>query len=279
MAADLDDIAEELYGLPLAEFTAARTGYEKQARQAGDKELAGQIKALAKPNVVAWLANQLARAHADELAPLVELGAGMREATRALAGDELRALAKQRDQVVRALLTQARALAKKAGQPVSDATASGVADTLHAALVDERAAQALLAGRLTEGLFRSGFGDVDTAPPKRPPATVARLDDARLRRAEDDLAAAERALSEAEDVRADAQSAADDADAAARAAAQRVEELRAELEDARAAAAEADRARKDSAAAAREADKAVRAAQRRQADAQAERDRIAGVEE
>jgi hypothetical protein len=92
----LDEIADELYGLPLGEFTAARNGYQKQARQAGDKELAGQIKALAKPNVVAWLANQLARAHADELAPLVELGAGMREATRTLAGDELRALAKQR---------------------------------------------------------------------------------------------------------------------------------------------------------------------------------------
>jgi hypothetical protein len=274
----LDEIADELYGLPLGEFTAARNGYQKQARQAGDKELAGQIKALAKPNVVAWLANQLARAHADELAPLVELGAGMREATRTLAGDELRALAKQRDQVVRALLTQARALAKKAGQPVSEATADGLADTLHAALVDERAAQELLAGRLTEGLFRSGFGDVDAAPPRRPAAKVARLDDARLRRAEDDLAEADRALAEAEDARQDAQSAADDAEKAAQAAARRVEELRAELDGARAAAAEAERARRDSAAAVREADKAVRAAQRRQAEAEAERDRIAGAD-
>ncbi|HEY2833740.1 MAG TPA: hypothetical protein VGJ14_15020 [Sporichthyaceae bacterium] len=274
----LDEIADELYGLPLADFTAARTGYEKQARQAGDKELAGRIKALAKPNVVAWLANQLARAHADELAPLIELGAGMREATRALAGDELRALAKQRDEVVRALMSQARALAKQAGQAVSDSTAGGLADTLHAALVDQHAAEALLAGRLVEGLFRSGFGDVEAAPPNRSPAKVARLDDVRLRRAEQDLVEAARALAEAGSVRDDAQSVAADADAAAQAAGRRVEELRGELDDARTAAAEAERARKDSAAAVREADKAVRAAQRRQADAQAERDRIAGVD-
>ena len=37
---DVDAVTDELYGLPLDEFTGARNAYVKQARQDGDREAA-----------------------------------------------------------------------------------------------------------------------------------------------------------------------------------------------------------------------------------------------
>jgi len=88
--AGIEEIADELYGLPPEEFTAARTRYEKEAKAAGARDEAAHIHSLAKPTVTAWLANQLARTHRDELEPLLEVGAGLRDATRNLDGDQLR---------------------------------------------------------------------------------------------------------------------------------------------------------------------------------------------
>lgn len=50
---DIDEVADELYGLPLEEFTAARTRYEKDAKAAGDRHAAAGIHSLAKPTVTA----------------------------------------------------------------------------------------------------------------------------------------------------------------------------------------------------------------------------------
>ena len=64
---DLDSVADELYGLPLDEFTTTRNEHAKQARDAGDRELADQIRAMSKPTQAAWLVNQLVRRHAEEV--------------------------------------------------------------------------------------------------------------------------------------------------------------------------------------------------------------------
>jgi hypothetical protein len=132
----LDEVADELYGLPPEEFTAARTRYEKQARQAGDRELAARLHSLAKPSVAAWLANQLVRERRDELLPLAQLGAGLREATEKLAGDELRQLSRQQHELLYALVQQARQLARASGRSVSEDTARRLEDTLQAAVAD-----------------------------------------------------------------------------------------------------------------------------------------------
>ncbi|NUT32742.1 MAG: hypothetical protein HOV79_06665, partial [Hamadaea sp.] len=151
------EIADHLYGLPLEEFTPARQAAAKKARDAGDPDLAKAVTALRKPTVVAWLANQLVREHAAELTPLLDLGAALREATADLDGDQLRRLSAQQHQVVHALVQRAKRTAKASGRPVSEDTARGLEDTLHAALADPGAAAALQAGRLTEGLSRIGF--------------------------------------------------------------------------------------------------------------------------
>jgi hypothetical protein len=154
---------DELYGLPPGEFTAARAKRAKQARADGDRDAAAVIAKLPKPNVVAWLANQLARRHAEELRPLLELGESLRQATADLDAPRLSELSRQQRQVVSALTAQARDLAAEAGQAVSDSTARGLEDTLHAALADEQAARELAGGQLAAGLSRTGFPGLDAA--------------------------------------------------------------------------------------------------------------------
>jgi hypothetical protein len=155
---DVESVSDELYALPLDQFTSSRTDREKQAKSDGDKDLAAQIHRMAKPNLVAWLANQLAREHAQEIRFLLQLGPALREATATGAGQQLRELSRQQSQVVYAVVQQARKLASAAGHKVSQDTARGLEDTLRAALADPDAADALAAGRLTDGMQNSGFG-------------------------------------------------------------------------------------------------------------------------
>jgi hypothetical protein len=292
---DFDEVADELYGLPPDEFTAARTRYEKEAKAAGNREEAAHIRALAKPSVTAWLANQLAREHRAELEPLLELGAGLRDATRNLAGDQLRELSRQQSKLVYALVQQARQLARNAGRSVSEDVARGLDETLRAALADEEAGSLLLAGRLTDALQTSGFesafgGSNGTGDAKVIPITSHKdsggrrgaSEDERLR-AEQRLVDAQRALADATASLESAQAEATEVEAAAVAAQQRVEKLRQQLDegrqrldDASNAASDSERRRRDQAAVVQRAERAVQAAQRKAADAQDDRDRLAG---
>jgi hypothetical protein len=156
---DVDAVADELYTLPPGEFVASRDEKVREAKEAGDRGAARAIAALRRPTVVAWLANLLARRHPDDVAPFLELGEALRDATATLSGPELRDLSRQRHQLVHALVRTARALGEAEGQRVGEDSARGLEDTLHAALADPDAAQQLLDGRLTTGLSRAGFGD------------------------------------------------------------------------------------------------------------------------
>lgn len=287
----IEEITDELYGLPPEEFTAARTRFEKEAKAAGDRDAAARIHSLAKPTVAAWLANQLVREHGDELQPLLALGAGLREATRNLAGDQLRALSRQQHELVYALTQQARQLAGAAGRSISEDAVRGLDDTLRAAVADERAARLLLAGRLTEALhsseFGTGFGselgDVSNVVPLRrreggaakaagvPPRTT---DDEQRRRAEQDVVDAQRAHADARAARDEAQAQALDADHAATTAHELVEELGQQLDEAKTAASEADRRRREQAIALQQTERVVRNAERRSDDARDRRDRL-----
>ena len=64
----LDEIAEELYGVPPDEFVAARTGARDRAK-AADKELAKAVAALPKPTTAAWVCNLLVRRRPEDEDP------------------------------------------------------------------------------------------------------------------------------------------------------------------------------------------------------------------
>ena len=61
-----------LYGYPLAEFVASRDELVKEIRNAGDRELAAEIKKLRKPSVVAGEVNRVVRADPDRLSSVFE---------------------------------------------------------------------------------------------------------------------------------------------------------------------------------------------------------------
>jgi len=177
-ALDPDGVAEELYGLPRDEFVPRRNDLVKQARAAGDRDGATAIGELRKPSVAAWLANALAREYPDEVGALEQLGTSLREAQDRLEGDALRALSRQRHELIAALVSRARRLAREDGVQVGEATVREVERTVSAALSDAGAARALALGRLVTALEPGvGLGDeAGGAPALRPrrPAPRAR---------------------------------------------------------------------------------------------------------
>ncbi|MGZ4666718.1 MAG: hypothetical protein ACXV5Q_17205 [Frankiaceae bacterium] len=155
---DVAEFADELYGLPPEEFTAARNERAKVYRSGGDRKLGAQIAALRKPSTAAWVVNQLARHRRAELDQLIELGATMREAHLDLKAERLRTLSDQRHRVIAALAGAGRALAAEQGHAVSETVVQEVEQTLEAALADPDAAQAVGSGHLLTALSYAGLG-------------------------------------------------------------------------------------------------------------------------
>jgi hypothetical protein len=285
---DLDEVADELYGLRPQEFTAARDDRAHRARAEGQRDLAAQIRGLRRPTLAAWASNLLVREQGEQVAPLLRLGEELRGAHRNLDGEELRALSRQQHQLVDALARQAERLASSAGQPLGPQAQQEVAQTLHAVLADPGAAREWAEGRLSKPLTATpGF---DAAAREAAAATGTGVRDGsrkrerargaagrtqgsgrsqrsrssrRTEKAEDTgkaaRAAARKAAGEARRLRSDADAASEET-AAARAereeAEERVEQLRGEMR-------EAEEARKESRRREREAERAEREALRR----------------
>lgn len=138
---DFETVAEALYAGEPGEFVAARTAAARAATAAGDRELAGRIRALRKPTRAAFFVNRLARDGAASLTELAALGQRLRAAHTNLAGAELRDLAHRRNELVRRIMADAPSL--------SDPVAREVEETLEAVVADPSVADLALAGRLT----------------------------------------------------------------------------------------------------------------------------------
>ena len=225
----LEDVADELYGLPLDEFTKTRNERAKAIKADGDKELSETVKGLPKPSVAAWVMNMLVRHDADQLEQVLALGESLRQAQAQLDGDELRELDKQRRQLTRAVASQARDVAEQLGQSVSPAVAIQVEEALHAAMADEDAAAAVRTGQLVEPLKATGFGAVDLAGSVAVPSLLGKVaprvekKPPQLTIVEDDT----RAREEAQEALREAKAEADKAEKKAAKAWKRVEKLEA----------------------------------------------------
>lgn len=263
-AAEVDAIAEELYSLPPAEFTAARN-----ARATGAEARA--VKALRKPTAAAWAVNLLVRD--GQLADAVELSAALREAQDDLDAAELARLGRQRRALVSALADRAATLAEDAGVTLSAAARDDVEKTINAAVVDAAAAAAVLTGRLVKPLEAGSLDDLTDAVGGSLPGAVAPpprddLSERRARKAAEKAAReAERIASEAEREKARAAAQRDKARERLEHLRERVDELRRDLERVESEAADAEerlavreKEFADAAAAARTAESAARAA-------------------
>jgi hypothetical protein len=169
----VDEVVDELYGLPLDDFTAARNAAAKALTKAGDKDAAA-VKKLAKPTLAAWALNQMARAEPAIAGAVLDTGSRVVDAqSAALAGDasKLRTAAKDHDAAVDAALAAAGAVLATRG-PVADAQIDRMRATLRATATNADAAELLRRGRLAVDLSPSGFGldaaaDVTLAPPAK----------------------------------------------------------------------------------------------------------------
>jgi hypothetical protein len=156
--AEIDD----LYALPLAEFTPARNALVKRLRSEGEREGAAEAGALRKPTVAAWAVNQLARRERKRIEALLGIGEELREAQRALVagGDSggLLSLSERERELVRELVEKTAAILRESGGRASEATLGEVAETLHAAALDEEVAAAVASGRLVKERRAIGLG-------------------------------------------------------------------------------------------------------------------------
>jgi hypothetical protein len=237
---NVDQELDRLYGLPLDEFTKARDALARQLRAGGEREAADEAKALAKPSVSAWTANQLARRERMQVRALLTAGERLRSAQAKLlrggSPEELEAaLGRQRD-AVGALVESARALLRDTGRPATEATLERVRATMTAAAADEEGATLLERGRLTHDLEPASFGALAPLPagaratarskPRQSASARKKAEEERTRR----LAEAKREVDRLRAAVTDQKEAARAATAAARSAERAAEKARADLD-------------------------------------------------
>lgn len=207
-----DQIIDRLYGLPLTEFTRARDEAARELRKAGEPEQARQVKSLRKPTAAAGAVNRLVRDHRAGVESFLGAAAALRDAQVAGKGSLTTAIRREREALDRLIRIGGAA----------------VRQTLLAAAVDEEAARQLLEARLERELEPRGFGTLlahvkpaaaRRATTKRAPAPRKQPDDralrAELRKATENVVAAEETEREAERQLAQAQRALEKARTAA----------------------------------------------------------------
>lgn len=233
-AANSPDVSgpDDLYSLPLEQFTGARDRLAARLTADGKSDEAAMVAKLRKPSVSAWALNRASRRSPESVERLVESHRSLRTAT---SGDLLRQASEERRKAVAELEAVAVAELTGEGRPVSGPTRGRITATLLAVATDPEGEQDLVAGRLVKEIEPSGggWGDIALAPvPARDPADRARAD-------------AERARARADKLRMEAESAQQQVELAQRAlgeAERRAKEARARADRAEGEAGEAETA-------------------------------------
>ncbi len=150
--------ADDLYGLAPERFVPERDAVVKALRADGRRALAADVARLRRPSAAAWAVNQLVRGHDQALAELFDAGDALRQAQRdviAGRGDRhaMHAAAERERAAVAALADAASAQHK-----LTAAAIDHVADTLHAAALDDAARAKVREGRLERELRHVGLG-------------------------------------------------------------------------------------------------------------------------
>ncbi|WP_416953096.1 hypothetical protein ACNKF0_14210 [Nocardioides sp. T5] len=153
------EIADDLYALPLADFTPARDALVKEHK--ADKALAASIKGLRKASVAAWVVNLLVRRDPDQVDQVLAVGEALRDAQDNFDATQLREFTKQRRQLTASVTTAARRMAREEGVRTTESVAEQVEATLTAAMLEPDAARAVRSGLLVTSLSATGLGDLD----------------------------------------------------------------------------------------------------------------------
>lgn len=152
----LDDRIDQLYQLPLGEFTAARNAL---AKESGGR--AADVKKLEKPNLAAWTVNQLYWRERKAYDEVVEAAERMRAVYKQmLAGKtaDVRGAEDIHQEALKEAKQAARRLLEEGGHANPDSVMMAVAETLDALPGQEPP------GRLTKPLRRMGFNVLEGVP-------------------------------------------------------------------------------------------------------------------
>jgi hypothetical protein len=193
--------SEDLYALPLSEFTAARNALAASLKKEGEADAASAVKSLKKPSITAWAVNQLARSHSKEVEALLDAGEQLMSAQGALmAGSDpgaMRDASKRRREVVKSLTGHATEVLEEAGTSAGRTHLDRINATLLNAAVDEEGRRLLASGTLTDDFGASpelggagvseGAVEIDERPAKE--VRAARKEAERLARDADDAEA------------------------------------------------------------------------------------------
>ena len=149
---------DELFKLPLAEFTGARNALAARLKQSGRANDANLVKTLTKPSVSAWTVNQLYWNHRKEFEALLAAGQRIRKAqTSGLAGKGMREALDARRRVLVHLSDLAASLLTEGGHSPGPDTIRRITTTLEALSALGSLADGPTPGRLTQDVDPPGF--------------------------------------------------------------------------------------------------------------------------
>ena len=151
---------DDLFKLPLAEFTAARNILAAKLKKGGDAEEAERVRTLSKPPLSAWAANQLYWRHRKPFDQLLAAGERFRKAqVEQLAGRsaDFRAPLDARRETLSRLAKLAAEILRESGHPTTPDTMRHIMTTLEALATYGGDTGGPPAGRLTADVDPPGF--------------------------------------------------------------------------------------------------------------------------
>lgn len=293
----LEDEIDDLFRLPLAEFTGARNELAARLKKDGRPNDAERVKLLTKPSVSAWAVNQLYWDHRDEFDRLIATGKRFRPggtSRRAGKGGNMRESLDARREALVQLSDLASELLRDGGHNPSQDTLRRVTATLEALSAYALLSDGPTPGRLTQDVDPPGFASLaslmsgvgeQTEAPARTATTkaphkatviadVRKIRQARIAAAKVSLQDAKKSLTEARTRAQSLEATQKKANTEAKEAEKHKREAEVRLERATAAAKDATRRAQTVAAEAEEAAQALEDAKRAVEDATKELDSL-----
>jgi hypothetical protein len=164
----LEDDLDELFRLPLAEFTATRNTLAARLKKGGRGDEAELVKALVKPSISAWTVNQLYWRHRQAFDRLIESGARFHKAQSSGSAGKLadmRTALETRREALTQLSDLATSLLREAGHNPTQDTIHRITTTLEAMSAYAARSDAPRPGRLTHDVDPPGFESLGSMIP------------------------------------------------------------------------------------------------------------------
>jgi hypothetical protein len=176
---DVEAEIDLLYQLPLGEFVAARTALAAKLKANGDAQGTSRVKALARPNISAWAANQVYWTAQREFEALQASTRRLQQTQAEGALDTaLREATKERREAQAAVMGRAESILSGAGQGLSTDILRRISATLEALAAEPALPEGIRPGRLIRDLELPGFEAVlrlarDSSRAQKPPERAA----------------------------------------------------------------------------------------------------------